>query len=71
MTKKPKKDELLSLAEAAKYCAYDAGTLRRLAWTGKIKAKKFGNSWVTTLANIENYRKQRDTRGLKPKKERG
>ncbi len=71
MAKKPKMDELLSLVAAAKHCAYDAATLRRMAWEGKLKARKFGNSWVTTLADIEEYRSQRDPRGSMTKKEKG
>ena len=70
MPKKPNKDELLSLAEAAEHCVYDAATLRKLAWEGVLKARKFGNSWVTTLADIEAYESQKDPRGRRPKKDR-
>ena len=70
MAKKLKKDELLSLVEAAKRCAYDAATLRKLIWEGRLKARKFGNSWVTTLADIEDYQSQKKSYGRKTNKEK-
>jgi len=70
LPKKLKKDEFLPLAEAAKYCTYDTATLRKLAWEGKLKASKFGNTWGTTLADIEAYQSQKTVYGRKTNKER-
>jgi len=60
------KHELISLAEAAKRCGLSHSTLRRYAWEGKLKAKKVGRDWLTTMANVEEYlasrqRKRKDT----------
>ncbi len=71
MAKKPRNDVFLPLAEAAKYCAYDVATLRKLAWEGKLKARKFGNTWGTTLADIEAYQSQKSVYGRKTNKDRG
>jgi len=60
------KQELISLAEAAKRCGLSHSTLRRYAWEGKLKAKKVGRDWLITMANVEEYlasrqRKRKDT----------
>ena len=49
------KDQLISLAEAAKRCGLSHSTLRRYAWEGKLKARKVGRDWLTTMANVEEY----------------
>jgi hypothetical protein len=51
--------DLISLAEAAKLSGFSTKYLRDIAEKGRLKAKKIGRNWVTTLAAVEEYRKNR------------
>jgi len=53
--RKPAPDELITLAEAARWCELSTASLRRYAWEGKLKARKMGPVWVTTLRAVEEY----------------
>ena len=48
-------EKFISLAEAAKHCAYSQEYLSLLARKGKLDATKFGRNWVTTKKAIETY----------------
>lgn len=52
-----KENELISLLQAAKERPVSAETLRRavIAVPQKLKAKKIGQVWVTTLKDVDKY----------------
>jgi hypothetical protein len=52
-------DELITLPEAAKLSGLSHALLKDIAQNGRLRAKKYGRSWVTTLAAIEEYKKSR------------
>jgi hypothetical protein len=58
------KDELISLAEAARRYGFNQKYLSELARKGRLEAQKIGNSWVTTPAKIEAYIQSRQRRGV-------
>jgi excisionase family DNA binding protein len=58
--------ELIGLAEAAQLSGLSPTYLRDIARNGRLKAKKVGRDWLTTLAAIEEYK---DTRAHILKKE--
>jgi len=51
--------ELISLAEAANKSGLSHAYLKRIANTGRMRAKKSGGTWLTTLAAVEGYLKTR------------
>jgi len=55
LTPASKKEEYISLAEAAKGYSYSPAYLGKLAKEGKIDAHKEGRNWVTTKEAIERY----------------
>jgi len=57
------KDELISLAEAARRYGFSHDYLRRLAIKGKLKAVKIARNWLTTPANVEEFIRSRQRRG--------
>lgn len=58
------KTRLISLAEAAAVYGFNQRYLSRLANTGRLKAQKIGNSWVTTPADVEEFIRSRQKRGV-------
>jgi hypothetical protein len=58
------KNRLISLAEAAELYGFNPVYLSHLARKGRLKAKKMGNSWITTLENMEDYIRSRQKRGV-------
>jgi len=64
LPKKPKKDELISLSQAAELYDLSTSYLRELAIRGRLQAKKYGSQWLTTLGDIESYIKSRKVTGL-------
>jgi hypothetical protein len=58
------KARLISLAEASELYGFSYGYLRQLARRERLKAIKIGNSWVTTPANVEEYIRSRQKRGV-------
>ncbi len=63
-------DELVSLAEAASKVGLSPNSLRRYVLQGKLRARKVGRNWVTTLAAVKEYMSSRDA-SRAPKKRRG
>ena len=61
--------ELISLAEAAELSGFDQKYLRNIADKGRLKAKKIGRNWITTIAAIEEYKASRNFNKI-PKKYR-
>ena len=55
MTENLKASELITLKEAAERFGLSPASLRRYAWEGRLKAQKFGNTWVTTIEAVEGY----------------
>lgn len=61
-----------TLAQLSELAGYHPVYLRRLLIDGKIKGIKVqlgagSGFWVTTIAEVENYQKQKDNRGRRPK----
>jgi hypothetical protein len=57
------KEELISLAEAARRYGFDQKYLSNLARRGRLKAVKIARNWLTTPANVEEYIRSRQQRG--------
>ncbi len=64
MAKKPKKDELITFPQAAALYGFTADYFRKLAKSGRLKAKKFGVQWVTTPTDVETFIKSRQVTGV-------
>lgn len=64
MAKKPKKGDLITFPQAAELYGFTADYFRKLATSGRLKAKKFGVQWVTTPADVEAFIKSRVVRGV-------
>lgn len=58
------KTRLISLADAAAMYGFDSVYLSHLARKGRLNAQKIGNSWVTTPADMEEYIRSRQKRGV-------
>ncbi len=61
--------DLRPLKELAKDFSLSYNSLRQYAYTGRIKAVKFGNQWASTRKVIEEYLATRDANSV-PKKYR-
>ena len=61
--------ELISLAEAAELSGFTPDFLKKLAQTGKLRARKIGRNWATTVASVEIYKANRNEKNI-PKKYR-
>lgn len=48
-------DELLTLTEAAAETGYTTGRLRQMARDHGLPAKKYGNTWLITRGELEQY----------------
>lgn len=48
-------DELLTLAQISKELGIDASRLRRLAAKGVLRARKLGQTWVTTRKDVQAF----------------
>lgn len=57
------KDELISLAEAARRYGFSQEYLSRLARRGRLKAVKIARNWLTTPADVEAFIRSRQRRG--------
>lgn len=57
------KDELISLAEAARRYGFSQRYLSNLARRGRLKAIKIARNWLTTPADVEEYIRSRERRG--------
>jgi hypothetical protein len=58
------KERLIGLAEASDIYGFNRDYLSELARRGRLQAKKIGNMWVTTPADVETYIRSRDKRGV-------
>lgn len=58
--------DLLSLAEAADELGIKPVTLRAAVARERFAARKFGNTWVTTRAEVERYRRDSLGQGGRP-----
>ena len=65
MTNGPTEDKtrLISLAEASEMYGFNPQYLSELARKGRLKARKLGDIWVTTPADVEEYIRSRKRRG--------
>jgi hypothetical protein len=59
----PDKDQLISLAEAARRYGFSQEYLSLLARKGRLKAVKIARNWLTTPADVEDYIRSRQRRG--------
>ena len=57
----------LSLSNAAERLGVHPATLRRAARSGELQARRIGREWITTLASVQAYSKQRRPAGRPPK----
>ena len=51
--------ELISLSEAAELSGFNSDFLRQMINKGRLKARRTGGIWLTTLASVEAYKKTR------------
>ncbi len=49
------KDDLITLAEATKYCSYSQAYLGKLAKEGRLEAVKLKRNWMTTKEAVKRY----------------
>lgn len=54
-----KPEELIKLDEAARISGFSVSYLREIAQRGRLWAIKKNRSWLTTLAAIEEYKRNR------------
>jgi len=57
------KNRLISLPEAAELYGFDQRYLAKLARSGRLKARKIGDLWVTTPLDMDIYIASRKKRG--------
>jgi excisionase family DNA binding protein len=60
----PRASELITLKEAAEYSGLSYAYLRQIAQSGRLKARKIGNVWVTTSADVDEYIRTRTKTGF-------
>lgn len=58
-------DELISLADAAKYSGLNAEFLRQLVVRDRLRAKRIARNWLTTRNAVDEYMANRQKRGRK------
>ncbi len=59
-------DELLSLGEASALLGVSATTLRHQVKHGRLAARLFGKTWITTKHEVERYRSENLGRAGRP-----
>jgi excisionase family DNA binding protein len=64
MAENLKASELITLKEAAEYSELSYAYLRQIARSGRLKAQKFGNVWLTTRAHVDEYIRTRKKTGF-------
>lgn len=57
------KTRLISLLEASEIYGFNRYYLAQLAKKGRLKARKLGNSWITTPNDVEEYIQSRTETG--------
>jgi hypothetical protein len=60
----PDKEQLISLAEAAKIYGFSHNYLRNIARKGRLKARKIAGAWLTTPGDVEDFIRSRKERGV-------
>ena len=55
--------DLITLTEASERYGLSQSYLAQIARSGRLKARKFGTTWVTTPAAVEAYLASRQKRG--------
>jgi len=68
VAKDSKKDELITLSQAADAYGYSGDYLRRLAEKGRLRAQKLGHQWLTTADDVETFLVSRERRGVYKKR---
>ncbi|MCB0037227.1 MAG: helix-turn-helix domain-containing protein [Anaerolineales bacterium] len=63
-TESQDKNRPISMTEAAELYGFNADYLRQLAQRERLKAYKSGNTWLTTPANVEEYIRSRQKKGV-------
>ena len=58
------KNRFISLAEAAELYGFSHNYLRNLARRGRLEAQKIAGAWLTTPANVEEFIRSRQNRGV-------
>jgi excisionase family DNA binding protein len=66
--KKPAKNDLVTLSQAADLYGYSGDYLRRLAEKGRLNAQKIGHHWLTTTEDVESFLVTREKRGVYKKR---
>ena len=56
--------------EASEYSGLTHDFLRQLASKGKLRARKFGQNWLTTRSAVDKYLQSRSPVGRKPKSQK-
>ncbi len=64
MAKKPKKDELITLSQAAEISGFTVAYLQDVAARRRLNARKIGVQWFTTPGNLDVFIKSRKKRGI-------
>ena len=55
MVARTKKEELITVREAAKECGRNMETIRRWIWSGKLPAEKLGNQLFIKKGDLASY----------------
>ena len=63
----PQLDDLISLRQASKISSLTTNHLRLMISRGKLWAWKIDSLWVTTTEALDDYLKNREKPGRKPK----
>ncbi|NWJ97267.1 MAG: hypothetical protein HXX20_15895 [Chloroflexi bacterium] len=61
--------ELISIIEASKLSGFSHVYLKEIAGSGRLRAKKMGRDWFTTMEAIAEFKKSRSFKNI-PKKYR-
>ena len=64
MAKKPKKDDLITISQAAELYGFTISYLQKLLQRQRLKGRKMGLQWFTTPADVETFIKSRTVRGV-------
>lgn len=64
MKDSPDPSALLTLIEAAARFKLSVSYLRNIAASGRLKAHKVGRDWVTTDADVRDYLRTRERKGV-------
>ena len=60
-------DDLLTLADAAEELGLAPVTLRSAIARGRLRARQFGKTWITTRAEVDRYRRESLGRAGRPR----